>query len=114
MADKWEIDWYVCTDDDSGKELWRVPKAIGPLAPDHDHWASWHIAGSGEGNDADMQEWLLAAAAPKLLEALKFCRSVLVANPVEMSERMAIEKADQAIEDASKRPPKVGFPIDGD
>ena len=34
------------------------------------------------------------------LEALKFCRSVLEANPVEMSERMAIEKASKAIEEA--------------
>ncbi len=36
----------------------------------------------------------------KLLKALKFCRSVLEANPVEMSERMAIDEASTAIEEA--------------
>jgi len=42
------------------------------------------------------------AAAPALLVALEFCRSVLAANPIEMSERMAIEKADAAIASAKE------------
>lgn len=40
-----------------------------------------------------------------LLEALKFCLSVLKANPVEMSERMAIDKARDAIEFAQASHP---------
>ncbi len=43
----------------------------------------------------------LIAAAPDLLAALRFCKSVLEANPVEMSERMAIAKADEAIAKAT-------------
>jgi hypothetical protein len=48
----------------------------------------------------DLWELVVPLAAPALLEALKFCRSVLAANPVEMSERMAIGKADAAIDQA--------------
>lgn len=40
----------------------------------------------------------LIEAAPDMLAALKFCRSVMVANGiVELSEQMAIEKIDAAI-----------------
>lgn len=39
----WEIDWYICEDDD-GKELWRVPTKIGPIGVDHNHWAGNHIS----------------------------------------------------------------------
>ncbi|HEX4311919.1 MAG TPA: hypothetical protein VHZ25_17950 [Acidobacteriaceae bacterium] len=40
----------------------------------------------------------LMAAAKKLLEAVKFCRSVINANgPFEMSEKLAITVADAAI-----------------
>ena len=39
-----------------------------------------------------------------LLAALKFCRNVLMANPIEMSEHMAIEKADAAIASAKGGP----------
>ena len=42
-----------------------------------------------------------------LLDALKFCKSVLEANPVELSEHsgpiwMAIEKAEAAMQKAEK------------
>lgn len=39
----------------------------------------------------------LIAAAPSLYDAAKFARSVLTANPMELSERMAIEKLDAAL-----------------
>lgn len=39
----------------------------------------------------------LIAAAPLLHEAARFARSVLAANPMELSERMAIEKLDAAL-----------------
>ena len=37
-----------------------------------------------------------------LLDALKFCKSVLEANPVELSEHSAIEKAEAAMQKAAK------------
>lgn len=43
----------------------------------------------------------LFAAAPELLEALKFCRSVMVANGIwELSEQIAYDKAAAAINKA--------------
>jgi sensor domain CHASE-containing protein len=47
----------------------------------------------------DVEESLakLMTAAPDLLAACQFARSVLAANPMEMSERIAIEKLDAAI-----------------
>lgn len=44
----------------------------------------------------------LMAAAPALCKAARFARSVLAANPMEMSERMAIEKLDAALALANK------------
>ena len=58
----WKIDWYICRD--AGKELWRVPRSIGPACVDHNHWARNHIA-------VDEADARLIAAAPDLLEALK-------------------------------------------
>lgn len=39
----------------------------------------------------------LIAAAPALYDAARFARSVLAANPMEMSEQMALEKLDAAL-----------------
>ena len=58
----WQIDWYICRE--KGKELWRVPRSIGPACVDHDHWAGNHIT-------VDAADAHLIAAAPDLLEALK-------------------------------------------
>ena len=58
----WQIDWYICRE--KGKELWRVPRSIGPACVDHDHWAGNHIT-------VDAANARLIAAAPDLLEALK-------------------------------------------
>jgi hypothetical protein len=59
----WPIEWYICTDDD-GKELWRAAKSIGPLYPDHDHWARSHLG-------VDKEDAYVAAAAPDMLDELK-------------------------------------------
>lgn len=58
----WEIDWYICREGE--KELWRVPRSIGPAYTDHNHWAGSYIT-------ADKADAHLIAAAPDLLEALK-------------------------------------------
>jgi hypothetical protein len=58
----WKIDWYTCRE--GGKELWRVPRSIGPIYTDHNHWAGTYITG-GEANAR------LIAAAPDLLDALR-------------------------------------------
>jgi len=58
LPNPWEIDWYICTANQFdvdyalkatktviqvGDELWRVPRSIGPVTIDHDHWAGWHL-----------------------------------------------------------------------
>lgn len=50
----WEIDWYICRANAEdcrgqrkfkpGDELWRVPKSIGPISADENHWAGDHIS----------------------------------------------------------------------
>ena len=50
--------------------------------------------------DHSIEPCQLHAVADDLLAALEFCLSVLKANPVEMSERIAIDKASAAIEAA--------------
>jgi hypothetical protein len=74
MSANWKIDWYVCRADAAdviaksakrvGEELWRVPKSIGPLGVDHNHWAGDYI-------DCTPEEATLASAAPKLFAALE-------------------------------------------
>lgn len=71
----WTVDWYVCR---AGREdvkagsatrvgapLWRVARAIGPISPDHNHWAGHHVA------DEKVAELVEAAhaALPALMEA---------------------------------------------
>ena len=53
----WEIDWYICTV--AGKEIWRTPRAIGPIAPDHNHWAGWNLG-------VEEPDARLIAAAPEM------------------------------------------------
>ena len=60
----WNIDWYVCTE--KGEELWRTPRAIGPIAPDHNHWAGWNLG-------VEEPDARLIAAAPEMYEALEEC-----------------------------------------
>ena len=59
----WTIDWYICSE--GGKELWRVPRSIGPAHTDHDHWAGTYI-------DVHEDDALLMAEAPNLLAVLQF------------------------------------------
>ena len=58
----WPIDWYVCRE--GKKELWRVPRSIGPVFVDHNYWAGNHLY-------VDSADAHLIAAAPLLYEALK-------------------------------------------
>ena len=84
--DAWKIEWFTCRADADdvkyeatrklkrrekrralkvGDVLWRVATSIGPIAPDHCHWAGWHL-----GVDEDQAR--LIAATPELVEALRF------------------------------------------
>lgn len=57
------------------------------------HWSSSEAIGDPWPTDTVADANLrLIAAATEGLEAARFAMSVLEANPVEMSERMAIEK----------------------
>jgi hypothetical protein len=64
----WTIDWYICRDNKSGEELWRVPRSIGPAHVDHDHWAGAYI-------NVDEADAHVMAAARDLLTALQFAVS---------------------------------------
>ena len=55
----WEIDWYICRE--GNKELWRVPRSIGPACTDHNHWAGNYIT-------VDKADARLIAAAPENFE----------------------------------------------
>jgi hypothetical protein len=77
----WEIEWYICRADERdvqhaktrklkrgearkdvqvGDELWRVPKSIGPIFPDHDHW-------SGSSLTCDVADAMFVITARSLL-----------------------------------------------
>lgn len=58
----WDIDWYECK---TGTDFhWRVPKSIGPIWVEHNHWAGHYI-------DLEEPDAYLIAAAPDMLEALE-------------------------------------------
>lgn len=74
----WKTDWFSCTADASdvayahskgrtklkvGDPLWRVPRSIGPISIDSNHWAGDHLNVS----EADA---CLIAEAPAMAEAL--------------------------------------------
>ena len=82
----WDIGWYICRADSedvkyektrklkkgetrkslkAGDELWRVPKGIGPIEMDHNHWSGNYLACSEE--DANF----IAAARTLLPEAME-------------------------------------------
>lgn len=65
---------------------------------DHvEHYGGYLIAESILPNNVK-----LVAAAPDLLDALRFCRSVLVGQGLyDLSERLALERADAAIAKAT-------------
>jgi hypothetical protein len=77
----WEIEWYICRADvkdvqhaktrklrrgegrrdvQVGDELWRVPKSIGPIFPNHDHW-------SGSSLTCDVADAMFVITARSLL-----------------------------------------------
>lgn len=68
-GDQWGVEWFECKADSDdvqhaatkplkqgeerkllsvGDVLWRVPKEIGPISPDHCHWAGNYLACSEE------------------------------------------------------------------
>ena len=68
-GDQWSVQWFECKADSDdvrhtatkplkqgekrellsvGDVLWRVPHQIGPISPDHCHWAGNHLACSEE------------------------------------------------------------------
>jgi hypothetical protein len=68
-GDQWGVEWFECKADSDdvrhaatkplkngeerkllsvGDVLWRVPKEIGPISPDHNHWAGNYLACSEE------------------------------------------------------------------
>lgn len=70
----WEITWYECRADAEdvaagtakkvGDLLWRVPKQIGPLSVDKNHWAGEHL----DVSEADAR---LISASALLLQSLQ-------------------------------------------
>ena len=92
----WPIQWYVCiaeADDVKsnntlvlGDTMWRSAQAIGPLSPNHDHWAGWHLTM----NEADAR---LASFAPQIAEALlvamKGLRVIKVSSTCAVSRGVA-------------------------
>lgn len=89
-------DWVIKGEIDNGEELSIVVKdpATGldyvllRLIPP----SSW------ESREETIANLRLIVAAPTLLKALGFCRSVIKANgPLELSERLAVRDADKAI-----------------
>ena len=75
----WKIDWFSFTADASdvsyersegrtklkvGDPLWRVPRSIGPISIDRNHWAGGHL----DVSEADAR---LIAEAPAMAEAIE-------------------------------------------
>jgi hypothetical protein len=90
----WQIDWYICRE--KGKELWRVPRSIGPACADHDHWAGNHIT-------VDAADAHLIAAAPDLLDAL--LRLLNDGDVRDAAEKGALTQARAAIAKATGEQP---------
>lgn len=74
----WKTDWFSCTADASdvayarskgrtklkvGDPLWRVPRSIGPISIDSNHWAGGHL----DVSEADAR---LIAETPAMAEML--------------------------------------------
>lgn len=81
----WKTDWFSCTADASdvayarskgrtklkvGDPLWRVPRSIGPISIDRNHWAGGHL----DVSEADAR---LIAEAPAMAEALELTAAAM-------------------------------------
>lgn len=81
----WKIDWFSFTADASdvayersegrtklkvGDPLWRVPRSIGPISIDRNHWAGDHL----DVSEADAR---LIAEAPAMAEALELTAAAM-------------------------------------
>lgn len=96
----WEIDWYECREGE--KLLWRMARSIGPLSPDHNHWAGWTVCET----EADVQ---FAARAINsyypLLEALEVAvewRDKLAANPESREAWEALVEEDGCLDNEAR------------
>jgi hypothetical protein len=89
----WVIDWYGCTSG-NGKTHWRVPRSIGPISPDHDHWSGPYL-------DVEEPDAYLIAAAPDLLEALeKAVNRQGFSNDELIAAREVINKAKNIVKNS--------------
>ena len=81
----WKTDWFSCRADASdvayarskgrtklkvGDPLWRVPRSIGPISIDRNHWAGAHL----DVSEADAR---LIAEAPAMAEALELTAAAM-------------------------------------
>jgi hypothetical protein len=93
-VEPWDIDWYECCADVSdvdyqntkklkkgearrdlkiGDVMWRVPRGIGPIYTDHNHWAGYHL-----GIDEELAHRI--ARLPVLEEALRQIRGLATSS----------------------------------
>lgn len=91
----WPIDWYVCRE--GKEELWRVPRSIGPVSVDHDHWAGNHLT-------LDAADAALVAAAPDLLVALQALEALFYPYATDSTQRDWIDRARATIAKATGAP----------
>ena len=81
----WETNWFSCRADASdvayarskgrtklkvGDLLWRMPRSIGPISIDRNHWAGGHL----DVSEADAR---LIAEAPAMAEALELTAAAI-------------------------------------
>jgi hypothetical protein len=106
-----EIDWYVCTADESdveaaakmtppktiaiGDEFWRVPVSIGPVYADSNHLSGCHLSG-------DHRTWAQMTAAPRLEAAIRGLLQ-LVESP-SRTDHPALVEARAALDSAQPNP----------
>lgn len=84
----WDIDWAYCK---TGDEIhWKVPTTIGPISPDHSHWAGPYL-------DIEEPDAYLISAAPDLYEALRLLLGTLLDGPDESDVAHALNKSRKAL-----------------
>jgi hypothetical protein len=106
----WEVTWYRCLADQAdvalaakegrnlsvGDELWRVAHAIGPVSPEHDHWAGAYLS-------ATDKHVRLVSAAPVMHEVLTLAQDALQKGQTTLALKL-IQKGLEAAGDQSEEP----------